>query len=308
MRSFEASDGNVNLVPGPELFRQTSPLARQVSRPAGTAIVSFLETQKSATLEDSNDDTDRYRRICGCWWSGNQRVLLVTAVLFFVLTCCQTVAADMSKSEALLADCVSMGVDTLTYMLHIFGESLKGKRCHRPVEVVVPAVSLGTLTFFTVWVLLEAINTLRGERDLWGDTDDGNEDDVDPWIVLLFALINIIIDAISMLYFYWNAKQSGSQGINMMAAFLLVGADFARGFACLFESILIISLGYNSTHTDAWCCCLVSLTILLGAGHGIYEWTTDACGGGDHGGGTQSTTALPNPPDAVEWREQTLTS
>lgn len=267
MRSLEAADGANFLAPAENQMQ----LQRQITphRSTGAAIVStFVDTQ-----EDSIVDADRYQRMCGCWWTGNQRVLLLTAALFGGLTLVQGAAADMSKSEALLADCISMGVDTLTYMLHIFGEAIKGNRCHRPVQLVVPAISLGLLSFFTVIVLVESIHTLRGEQDLWGEADD----DVDPWIVLVFAVLNIVLDFVSMLYFYWNAKQSGSRSVNMLAAFLLVGADFVRGFVCLFESLMIIGFGYNGTLTDAWSCVIVSVTILLGAAYGIYEWITDAC-------------------------------
>merc|ERR1712039_805224 len=101
-------------------------------------------------------------------------------------------AAKISRSEALLADCISMGVDALTYFLNIFVELLKGKALHRPAQLVVPAISISLLTFFTIQVVQEALPNLNNYEE-----DDG----VNPWIVLAFAVWGILFDLASLYYF-----------------------------------------------------------------------------------------------------------
>lgn len=234
----------------------------------------------SAALGDNDREgvaADGYRRICGCWWSGNMRVLLVTAMLFLTITIAQTVAADIARSEALLADCGSMAVDALTYFLNIFVECLEGRRGHRAAQLIVPAISIGLLTVLTAMVLQESISTLQTGMDPWatGGEDDG---DFNPWIMLAFALWGFVFDIISMIVFLRNEQTSGSSmGVNMMTAFLHVGADFLRAFVTFIAAILIISFGFNGTVTDAWACFLCSCSILVGAAYAIYEWIVDAC-------------------------------
>jgi len=231
----------------------------------------------SALLSDNKEqgiDVDRYRRICGCWWSGNMRVLFVTAVLFLTITLAQLLAAHIASSKALFADCVSMGIDSLTYFLNIFVEAVKGRRIHRIAQLVAPAISIGLLTFLTILVMQDSISTLPSEDG------DGAADELNPWIVLAFALLGLVFDIASMLVFRRNAQRSGSRlGVNMLAAFLHVGADFVRSFVTLIESLLIISFRFNGTITDAWACIFVSILIVFGAAYAIYEWMIDAFGG-----------------------------
>lgn len=236
---------------------------------SGSVIVTaFLSDSKVA-----GSDVDRYRRICGCWWSGNMRVLLVTAVLFMIITLAQLLAAHLASSEALFADCVSMGIDALTYFMNIGVEAVKGRQIHRIMQLIAPALSIGLLTLLTILVMQSSISTLQNEDQ------DGGEDEVNPWIVLAFALLGLVFDIASMLVFRRNAKRSGSRlGVNMLAAFLHVGADFVRSFVTLIESILIIGFGFNGTSTDAWACVFVSVSILCGAVYAIYEWIIDAFG------------------------------
>lgn len=233
----------------------------------GSAIVeSFIGGEG-----DTGADADRYRRICGCWWSGNTRVLFATAVLFTIITTAQYFAARIAKSEALLADCVSMAVDALTYFMNIGVEMLKGTKAHRPAQMIVPLISISLLSYFTIGVILEATPNLHNY--------DG-ADDVNPWIVFAFACWGIVFDVASIYFFWRNAKKMGANlGINMMAAFLHVGADFARSCTTFVESILIIGFGFNGTVTDAWACMMVSAIILAGAAFALFEWFLDALKG-----------------------------
>jgi len=228
----------------------------------------------SQTLQvEDEGDKHRYKRICGCWWSGNTRVLFCTASLFGGITMAQYAAAKIANSDALLADCVSMAVDAFTYAMNIGVEiaEVKCNKAHRPAQLMVPLVSISLLTYFTISVIQESVPNLK-------NYDSGEE--VNPWIVLGFAVAGIVFDVVSIWLFARNAKKSaGGLGINMMAAFLHVGADLARSSTTLVESILIMAFGFNGTVTDAWACMIVSAIILVGAACALVEWILDARNG-----------------------------
>jgi len=246
---------------------------------------SFLHGPKSGSIiagallgddEGESMNVDRHRRICGCWWSGSMRALLVTGMCTLTITVVQTVAAGIANSDALLADCVAGFVDSLTYFLNIFVEASKGKRGHRTAELLVPATSIGLLIYFTIDVLQQSVSVLQKEDDAIVD----DADEVNSWIVLAFSMWSLVFNIASMLIFRRNLQRGGSQvGVNMKAAFLNLGADFVRSFVTLIEAILIIAFDFNGPITDAWACCFVSGTILLGAAYAIYEWIVDAYGG-----------------------------
>jgi hypothetical protein len=260
------SSFDVEPLPSPDLPSHDAPEGSSILQiPHGDVVkTSFVS---------SVIDTDRYRQICGCWWSGNMRVLLITAALFMLITIAQTVAAKIANSDALLADCISMAVDSLTYFLNIIVECLKGSCLYRASQLIVPAISLSILAYFTVAVIQEVLPVIQNGPD--------EEDDVNAYIVLAFALFGILFDVISIYYFYRNLKRSeGSKlGVNMLAAFLHVGADLARSLTTFTESILILSFGFEGAITDAWACMIVSTTILIGVAYGVFEWMVDARSG-----------------------------
>lgn len=229
--------------------------------------------------------------------TGNIRVLLITAALFAVITLAQLVAAEIAHSEALMADCVAMSVDVLTYFLHIFVELRKGKSMHRQLQIVGPVVSILILVYFTSRVMADAGETIANPAE--------DREEVNPWIVGGFAVWGIIFDAFAMWAFVRNAKadrqqddalcsvepqvalESGGGGerlvqkggssteTHMMAAFMHVGADFATSITTLVAAVMIAFWDLNGPMTDAWACLVVGGIILLGAGATIVEVAKD---------------------------------
>jgi Co/Zn/Cd efflux system component len=188
--------------------------------------------------------------------SGNIRVLFLTALLFTSITVAQFVAAKISHSAALMADCISMAADALSYFMNIGVEMREGKRFHRQLQLICPAISVLILVYFTVAEAIEALGTLQEDAD--------GDEPVDPGVVLVFALWGIIFDCFALHAFLSNADGGGTQS-NMMSALLHVGADFARSITTLVEALLIIYFKFDGVKTDAWACLLVSGSILLGA-------------------------------------------
>ena len=73
---------------------------------------------------------------CVCKITGNSKSLIVMMTLFATITGAQYVCALIAHSLALQADCISMGVDTLSYMGNLLAEcqsSAVAKRCCVPV-------------------------------------------------------------------------------------------------------------------------------------------------------------------------------
>jgi len=232
-----------------------------------------------------------------CCRNGNIRTLLLTAALFGVITLAQLIAAEIAHSEALMADCVAMGVDVLTYFLHIFIELRKGKSMHRQLQILGPVVSISILVYFTGRVMADAYATVT-EPQL-------ELDEVNPWIVGSFAVWGIVFDLFAMWAFVRNAKAEGQQDAtsrtdersvslesggggeqlvpkggsrtetHMMAAFMHVSADFATSITTLIAAVMIAFWDLNGPKTDALACLFVGGIILLGAGATIVEVVKD---------------------------------
>eukprot|EP00928_Gymnodinium_smaydae_P053054 TRINITY_DN37133_c0_g1_i2.p1 TRINITY_DN37133_c0_g1~~TRINITY_DN37133_c0_g1_i2.p1 ORF type:complete len:209 (+),score=16.52 TRINITY_DN37133_c0_g1_i2:280-906(+) len=181
-------------------------------------------------------------------------------------------AARMANSQALLMDCISMGVDALTYLGNVLVEyrKLDGGE-HVPLQLIVCAVSLSFLCYFTYDAATESWATAR----ICNGWDASMEDDesVNGWITLTFALGGVVFDLISLYAFRESKKQSGSERhINMYTALLHVGADFLRSSSTLIMSLLILLGGFDSTCLDAYISLFIGASILCGALAGLTSW------------------------------------
>lgn len=202
----------------------------------------------------------------------NIRALGISAFLFTLITVIQVFAANIAHSHALLMDCISMGVDAFTYMGNIVVECRKrdgGK--HVPSQLIVVAASLGLLTYFTVGGMQESWNTVlvcRGKKE-----SEGDEDDVNGWITLAFALGGVGFDLMCLIEFHKSNKKTGSaKQVNMFSAFLHVGADCLRSTSTLVMSLMILIGHMDSTCLDAYTSVLIGASIIAGAFVGFFKW------------------------------------
>merc|ERR1740121_3550848 len=154
-----------------------------------------------------------------------------------------------------------MGVDALTYMGNIIVECKKRDRTpHNCSQLVVCAVSLSLLLYFTIDASRESISTVQECRK--GTTGEGG-DDVDGRITLAFGAGGLLFDVVSLWAFSNSAKKEG-QSVNMFTAFLHVGADFLRSGSTVVMSLLILIGGYDSTCLDAYTSLLIGASIVCG--------------------------------------------
>ena len=100
----------------------------------------------------------------------NSKVLLVAMGFFSTITFAQVFAALAANSQALLVDCISMGIDAASYGCNVISEAWPNpdKRLAERNQLVTAGISFALLIGFTLSFMLEAIDTIRSD----GGTDD----------------------------------------------------------------------------------------------------------------------------------------
>eukprot|EP00931_Biecheleriopsis_adriatica_P017493 TRINITY_DN12537_c0_g1_i1.p1 TRINITY_DN12537_c0_g1~~TRINITY_DN12537_c0_g1_i1.p1 ORF type:complete len:296 (+),score=36.40 TRINITY_DN12537_c0_g1_i1:78-965(+) len=202
----------------------------------------------------------------------NITALIVSAFLFTLITVIQVFAAKIAHSQALLMDCISMGVDALTYMGNIVVECCKRDGGDAKVtQLCMCAISLGCLIYFTYDAARESWETIqvcRGKAQA-----EGGDDDVNGYITLAFALGGVVFDLLSLWSFHKANKKTGEvRHLNMFTALMHVGADFLRSCSTTVMSVLILTGAFDSTCLDAYTSMLIGATIIIGALFGVLNW------------------------------------
>lgn len=207
----------------------------------------------------------------------NIKALIISACLFSLITVIQVFAAEIAHSQALLTDCISMGVDALTYMGNIVVELRKRDgRDHKGTQLIACAISLSCLLYFTYDAMQESWATVRVCQG-W-DSQEGSEDDVNGYITLAFALGGVFFDALCLWAFYSSNKKNGeARHVNMFTALLHVAADCLRSTATTVMSILILWVGVDSSCADAYTSIIIGVTIIIGGVMGILSWIRLLC-------------------------------
>jgi Co/Zn/Cd efflux system component len=197
---------------------------------------------------------------------GNVKVLILTAFLFGLITAVQWFFGGVvTHSNALLADCHCMLVDALTYFLNIWVE-LAPERLRSPLRLTVPCISLTVLAVLTALSVQDAVDVFTGK---------GGDDGVNPWIVWSFGFAGLLFDCICI-YAFWRNKRSGALPVNMLAAFMHVGADFIRSLTTTIEgTMLFIFTQGDGDMIDAVNTVVITVLIFLGIFYGVYEAVSD---------------------------------
>lgn len=203
--------------------------------------------------------------------SGNVRVLWLTAFLFALITSVQYFCgAVIVHSAALTEDCYCMGVDALSYFLNI-GAEVAPAHMKRKLQLVIPVVSLSVLMVLTIWQAAGAITTIKDNEPapLIPDTKMA-------WIVWAFGFGGMLFDVISIYAFCRNKreKKEGQLPVNMLAAFMHVGADFIRSITTTIEGFFLIANfppGINGDVVDAYSCMVITVVVVAAILYGLWE-------------------------------------
>lgn len=248
------------------------PIASHLSRATVfTAVVeeSFLETHKSHDMSRQTTRKPSLQKSRRC--TPEVRAFGISCFLFSLITVIQVFAAHLAHSQALMMDCISMGVDAFTYLGNILVECRKrdGGQ-HVCSQLVVVALSMGLLCYFTAQAMAESWNTVLLCE---GKLPEVEEEGVNGWITLGFALGGVAFDIACLLEFYKSNKKTGcAKSVNMFTAFLHVSADFLRSTATLVMSLLILFCGVDSNCIDAYTGLFIGFTIFAGAFFGFFKW------------------------------------
>lgn len=232
-------------------------------------------------ISDSADDNIKQFLCIKC--PGNVLVLMLTTFLFALITSVQYVAAAVAHSLALRSDCNAMAADTLSYFLNIFAE-LAPAKIKRKLQLVVPMLSLSVLAVLTYMSLMDALDTIycSNHPDSTEDKCQGPPDETSPWVVWVFGFVGMIFDIISIFAFYRNKKRAegedGGLPVNMLAAFMHVGADFVRSITTTVEGFFLIANfppDMDGDAVDAYSCCVITGVIAIALLYGYYEVVRD---------------------------------
>jgi len=197
--------------------------------------------------------------------TNRQVAIMLTMLLFALITCAQVGAAIIANSLALLGDCGSMAVDTISYAVNLWAECVEIEHQQRN-QLIATSLSILVLLAITGYVIYSAIVIL-----LEGEADD---DDVNVYIVFAFALGGLLFDFIG-LYALWRGKKEESTtagNLNLYSAGMHVLADLMRSTTTLIESILIWFCNFESTGIDAVAALIVSVLILLPCMQMSRQW------------------------------------
>jgi len=221
--------------------------------------------------------------------------------LFGTITSAQYTAGIVANSLALQADCVSMGVDTLSYVGNLLAECTVSPIRKRRLELVMGGVSLSLLAGFTTRFIFEAVDNVTKPLD----GDEG--DDVNAYIVLGFALGGVTFDIISLIVFkvfaldhghgHGGAKQEDhghshggcdsdepatdaeaphiTDDVNMMSALAHVVSDLMRSSTTICEGVILLATSVNGTRADGWSALIVCSTIAVGAVVALLAWVRE---------------------------------
>ena len=233
--------------------------------------------------EEEDDDAGTTTKAPCCGISGNALSLITAATLFTVITAVQYVFGIIANSLALQADCMSMGVDALSYLGSLFVECRQSANPYdkRSMELGMAAVSYFLLLYFTIDFIMEGVETVTA-------TDEGG-DDVNGYIVLGFALGGLLFDGISLLVFQQFGEHAGAEdagvvqeshdnltcgiNVNMCAALLHVMSDLLRSSTTLVESIVILLVpSVSSSKADGFSALIVCSIIALGTLGALVTW------------------------------------
>jgi len=274
------------------------------SRPGST--VALIASMGSPANVDEESQEEEIKYCCGCLcssWNGfpitnNTKALFVMMMLFALISLGQYFAADAVKSQALKADVISMAVDALSYLGNIFGESAEHPAQRIVTQLFFSMVSVVLLVYFNTDVFIESLELL----DEVNSPDYENTDKVDSEgvVVITFAGLGLLFDAICLYAYYHFAKKDAeaeyqamqaqltesqkAEGdaakiakpeINMLSALLHVSADLFRSTSTFILGCLMVSGVLDQREQDqgdAILALIIGGTIYAAAVYALYEW------------------------------------
>ena len=235
-------------------------------------------------------------------YQSNLKILVVTTTLFMAFVFAEIIGALASNSLSLLGDAAAMSVDVFTYGSNMYAERLKSQgrgeseRDRMILEVYVPMFSISALLGVTIYILSDAVHTIRNPPAAGV---------VDVNFLYGFSSANFVIDVVSTYLFYRKGKSAfiseihhthtfhtdrfhlssaqvplnpddcghpfsgknelpeAKKNLNMISAFTHLGADSMRTLSVFIAAVIVTTRGYSADICDAWAAIIVSGTIFF---------------------------------------------
>jgi len=107
-----------------------------------------------------------------------------------------------------------------------------------------------------------------------------DDDDVNAWIVLGFAVAGLVIDFSTLFPYCIHGVDQGDEHdeasrMNMCSALSHILSDTMRSMTTLIESFVIIYGNINGARADAFASLIVSSLIIVGLFKSISDWLMD---------------------------------
>jgi len=112
-------------------------------------------------------------------------------MFYGTITVGQYIGAIVSKSLALYGDSTTMTIDVVTYIMNLYAEvSTSLPTVKQRNQLISSGLSIAILMGLSAYLIIDAILRLTEQRR-------GDEESVNPDIVLVFAVIGLTIDVVS---------------------------------------------------------------------------------------------------------------
>jgi len=227
--------------------------------PRGSSTVhdenTLKENQTEVVPSTSESGVGYRKQACVIYY--RQSGIIVTLLLFAMLTPAQFVAAIIINSMVLLGISASLVFDTLSYGINLWAEC--DQSAHQPQK----HFTASALSFFFL-VGITGYNIYYSCLVLLGVEPD--DEDVNQNITFGFSLVGTLFDLICLLALEWGRKKERSTragDLNIYSAELHVFADLVRNIMTLVVSALILFSNFENRATDAWVALIVSILILV---------------------------------------------
>jgi len=254
----------------------------------------------SQALGDDSEEADVKHFLC-VPLTNNVKALFIMMVMFAAISLGQYFAAIAANSQSLKSDVVSMAMDAVSYFGNILGESSDVPAQRIVLQLFFSIFSLVLLNYFNTSILMESIAIIKASKEEQEDEEEG--EGVEGKIVIAFAGLGLVFDAICLYAYYHYAKQDAdieyremmriaeAEGmdleeakskvskpeINMLTALLHVSADLLRSTVTFIEGILLL-VGFLSPSEqeflDSIIACIIGASIYLASIYALYEWVT----------------------------------
>jgi len=254
----------------------------------------------SQALGDENEEAELKHFLC-VPLTNNVKALFIMMVMFAAISLGQYFAAIAANSQSLKSDVVSMAMDAVSYFGNILGESSDVPAQRIVLQLFFSIFSLVLLNYFNTIILIESINIVKASQEEAVDGEEG--EGVEGKIVIAFAGLGLVFDAICLYAYYYYAKEDAdieyremmriaeAEGknleeakaqvakpeINMLTALLHVSADLLRSTVTFIEGILLLAGFLNESQqefVDSVCALIIGASIYLASIYALYEWVT----------------------------------